>query len=71
MSRKERQSTTFAGQTDMLKPTDLPTYTVATVPAATAHESRMIYVSDAAGGAEPCFSDGTNWLRFDTRAILS
>jgi hypothetical protein len=31
----------------------------------------LCYVSDATGGPIPCFGDGTNWRRFDTRAIVS
>ena len=72
MSRKERQSVTFAGQTDMLKPTDCPEHTVANAPDATAHEGRMIYVSNGAAGSPVlAFSNGTNWLRSDTLAAIS
>lgn len=31
----------------------------------------MIYVSNTAGGAQPCFSDGTNWREVVTRAVVS
>jgi hypothetical protein len=32
----------------------------------------MIYVSDGAAGLPiAAFSDGTNWLRCDTRAVIS
>lgn len=48
---------------------DCPTYTVGTVPAATAH--RIIYVSNESGGAVLAFSDGTNWRRVTDRAIVS
>lgn len=48
-----------------------PSYTVATVPDATKSESRMIYVSDEAGGATIAFSDGTNWRRAQDRAIIT
>ena len=30
-----------------------------------------IYVSDATGGAVPAFSNGTDWLRADTSAVIS
>lgn len=50
-------------------PVGFPSYTVATLPSATA--SRMIYVSDESGGAIPAFSDGTNWRRVTDRAIIS
>lgn len=42
----------------------IPTYTVATVPAAAGNAGQMIRVSNGAAG-QPCLavSDGTNWLR--------
>ena len=46
-------------------------YTVATVPSASAYARGTLFVSDAAGGAVPAFSDGTNWRRVDTSAILT
>jgi cytoskeletal protein CcmA (bactofilin family) len=54
----------------------LPTYTVAggtaAPSAATAGAGTMIYVSDgAAGDPIVAFSDGTNWLRVDTRAAIT
>lgn len=48
-----------------------PTYTVATLPAAATYPRGIIYVSDQSTGAEPAFSDGTNWRIFSTRAIVS
>jgi len=46
-------------------------YTVATVPSA-ATAGQMIYVSNGAQG-DPimAFSDGTNWLRVDTKAAIA
>lgn len=52
-------------------PVQLPVYTVATVPAVASYTGGLIYVSDAASQACPCYSDGTNWRRVDTSAILS
>ncbi|MBK7490958.1 MAG: hypothetical protein IPI17_02330 [Nitrosomonas sp.] len=50
----------------------VPTYTVATAPAATSIAGTLIYVSDGAGGNPVlAFSDGTNWLRCDTLATIS
>lgn len=48
------------------------TFAVATVPSAADNKSGMIYVSNGAAG-QPiiAFSDGTNWLRVDTRAAIS
>jgi hypothetical protein len=49
----------------------LPTYAKAAVPSAVANPGAIIYVSDAATGATVCYSNGTNWLRVDTSAVLS
>ena len=47
-------------------------YTVATVPTASDSEGVQIYVQDgAAGDPIMAFSDGTNWLRCDTKAAIS
>jgi hypothetical protein len=47
------------------------TYTVSTLPSAATYPRGIIYVSDQSTGAEPAFSDGTNWRIFSTRAIVS
>ena len=53
-------------------PTRLASFTVAGLPAASAHApGTMVFVSDAAGGAEPAFSDGTNWRLCSSRAVVS
>lgn len=49
----------------------LSTVTVGTLPSALQAAPALIYVRDAAGGGIPCFSDGTNWRRVDTRGIVS
>lgn len=49
----------------------LDSYTVATVPDATAFTGGMIFISDETGGAVPAFSDGTNWRRVTDRAVIS
>lgn len=46
-------------------------YTVATVPSAVSFKDHLIIVTDAATNEIPCWSDGTNWKRFDTGATLS
>lgn len=51
-------------------------YTVATLPDASdfdpaTGEAAYVYVSDETGGATLAFSDGTNWLRVQDRAIVS
>jgi hypothetical protein len=51
----------------------LPTFTVATAPsAATAGAGTLIFVSNgAAGSPVVAFSDGTDFLRVDTRAAIA
>lgn len=48
----------------------LPPYTVATLPSASP-AGRIIYVTNDASGATPAYSNGTNWLRFDSHAVIS
>jgi len=43
-------------------PPILPFYTLATIPLATLHEGAIIYVSDAASGANFQGSDGAAWV---------
>lgn len=50
----------------------LPSYTVATVPSASAHGAgSSIYVSDESGGTVVAYSDGTSWRRVTDRNIIS
>lgn len=49
----------------------LPTFTLATVPAASANARGLIYISNLTGGAAPCFSDGTDWRRFSDRSVAN
>ena len=49
----------------------LSTYTVSTLPDAATWVRGLIYVSNQSTGAEPAFSDGTNWRIVSTRAIVS
>lgn len=47
------------------------TFTVATVPDAALSEGGQIYVNNGANGAPIiAFSNGTNWLRVDTRGVI-
>jgi hypothetical protein len=46
-------------------------FTVATLPSASAFARSLIYVSDETGGATIAFSDGTNWRRVQDRNIVS
>jgi hypothetical protein len=50
----------------------LPSFTVAGLPsAATAGAGALIFASDATGGAVPVFSDGADWRRADTSAVVT
>lgn len=46
-------------------------FIVSTLPSAANVPGLIVYVSNEAGGAVPCFSDGTNWRRVTDRAIAS
>lgn len=52
-------------------PNVLMSCTLATVPSASANARGLVYITDLSGGAEPCFSDGTNWRVCSTRAIAA
>jgi len=54
-----------------LQASELESYTIGTLPSAAANNRRAIYVSDLSGGAAPCFSNGTNWLRYSDNTIAS
>lgn len=56
---------------DFLQPVRLPSYTVAGLPSASDFERCEIWVSDETGGAQPAYSDGTNWRRYSDGAIVS
>lgn len=57
------------GSVPFTGPPVLPTYTVATLPTATA--GGLIYVSDETGGATVAFADGTDWRRMQDRAVVT
>lgn len=61
----------FSVVTDSVLLLQLKTYTVSTLPTAATYPRGLIYVSNQSTGAEPAFSDGTNWRIFSTRAIVS
>ncbi|WP_024278623.1 hypothetical protein [Xanthobacter sp. 126] len=53
-------------------PVALPTFTVATAPAAASFAASLIYVSDGAAGSPiVAYSDGANWKRVDTGATIA
>lgn len=49
----------------------LPPYALGTVPSAVANTNLLIVITDLAGGREPCYSDGANWLRCSDKTIAS
>ncbi len=61
----------FSVATDTTLLLQLKTYTVSTLPSASTYPRGIIYVSNQSTGAEPAFSDGTNWRIFSTRSIVS
>lgn len=52
-------------------PVTLASFPKADLPDASRWVGSWIYVPDATGGAVPAFSNGTNWLRADTSAVIS
>jgi len=53
-------------------PVKLPSFTVATVPAAANYEGHLIYVTDGADGSPTiAWSNGTDWIEEDGTAIAS
>lgn len=60
--------TANAGEVVMGSPMTLKSYTLATLPSAsTAGAGATVYVTDAAGGAVPVYSDGASWVRVKDR----
>jgi hypothetical protein len=53
-----------------LSPVRLQSYLVADLPSASP-AGRMVYVSNASGGAVPAFSDGAAWRRVTDRTVVS
>jgi hypothetical protein len=61
----------YDGSRAMNAPLVLKEYAVSTLPSASLWTGGFIYVSDESGGAQPAFSDGTNWRRFTDRSVVS
>lgn len=49
----------------------LPDYTLASLPDPLMNRFVLIYVTDLAGGPEPCVSDGTAWRRLSDRSVAN
>jgi hypothetical protein len=62
VAQKIYETWTFLKAPRFLLPPELPNYTTATIPEAKFHEGGIIYVSDAASGANFQGSDGTSWV---------
>jgi hypothetical protein len=56
---------------NLSQPTELPSYSVSSLPIASLFEGSIIYVSDESGGKTIAFSDGANWRRVQDRNIVS
>jgi hypothetical protein len=52
-------------------PFELPSYTVANLPTAGIGAGAMAFCTNDAGGAVPCFYDGSAWRRVTDRAVAS
>lgn len=76
-------STTFSGPVTstngFVGDIKVPTYTVATLPAAANEEGTILYASDCLKASETAgngtgnlvFSDGTNWIRVDLGTVAA
>lgn len=53
------------------EPLAVPSYTLTTLPSASAYSGKYIDVSNATGGAKLCRSNGTNWLLVNTATVVS
>lgn len=49
----------------------LPPFTLGTTPSAVANTNLLIVITDLTGGREPCFSNGTNWLRCSDKTVAN
>lgn len=65
------QRSAFEPVSNFLQPVRLPSYTVSTLPSASNFARSQIWVSDESGGAQPAYSDGSNWRRYSDGAIVS
>lgn len=59
-------------ETDSLSVTSvLPSYTVSSLSSITSPVAGlMVFVTDAPGGAQPCFFDGSNWFTMSNRTEI-
>lgn len=55
----------------MTGPLVQPGYSKTALPSVGSNARAMVYVTDLTGGAEFCYSDGTNWRRMSDRSIAN
>jgi hypothetical protein len=65
------QRSGYEQTTAFLQPIRLPGYSKTALPSASTFVRCQIWVSDEAGGAQPAYSDGTNWRRYSDGAVVS
>ncbi len=65
------QRSGYEQTTAFLQPIRLASFTVATLPAPANYTGAQVFVSNASGGAQPAYSDGTNWRRYSDGAVVS
>ncbi len=63
--------TSITSSVSMSMPTKLGTFTLATLPSASAYNGYTIMVSNATGGQKLCFSNGTVWQIANTTTTVS
>lgn len=54
-----------------IRASSLPPYTLGTVPSAPANANLLIIITDLSSGREPCFSNGSDWLRCSDKSIVN
>lgn len=62
---------TVNGPTLSVGPSRPGSYTLTTLPGASTYQNYLIIVSNAAGGAKLCYSNGTNWCLINTNTVVS
>lgn len=72
LSALEAGASSLDSRLDILEAsTVLPSYTLATVPAAAGHPGKTIFVTNATAGPFAYVSNGTAWLRLSNEAVLA
>ena len=61
----------FETTTRLLQPLVLDLHSASALPSAIVYANSMIFVTNAAGGPVPAYSDGTNWRRVSDGAVVT